>query len=166
MVNNMENDNRKGMLLQEIEKLAARYELSKNIPEDYFEPGNMEFLDKSYGSYQEESGEFIIRFEVKGTRYEGRTEQIEQVNIGDSVEMVREPDNEYNPNNFTITTMKNKNLGNVPATICNVLAPFYDEGLLEMKSFKVSYVEPISKRSRHAKQAVLFVEFIAVLHER
>ncbi len=53
----------------------------------------------------------------------------------------------------------------MPAELCNVIAPLYDEGILKFEGAKVSFVEPISKRSRHAKQAVLFVEMRARLHE-
>ena len=38
---------------------------------------------------------------------------------------------------------------------------YYDEGTLIFEGASVSFVEPISKRSRHAKQAVLFVELRA-----
>ena len=46
----------------------------------------------------------------------------------------------------------------MPAELCNVIAPLYDAGELLFESAVVSFVEPISKRNRHAKQAVLFVE--------
>ena len=38
-------------LITEIEKLEEKYKLSQNLPEDYFEPGNMEYLDKYRGVY-------------------------------------------------------------------------------------------------------------------
>ena len=41
------------------------------------------------------------------------------------------------------------------------IAPLYDEGTLTFEGTSVSFVEPISKRSRHAKQAVLFVQLQA-----
>lgn len=145
-------------LITELEKLHARYELSKTVSPDYYEPGMMEYLDKSDGIFDENTGEILLRFEVKGTRYEGRTEQIEKIQIGEAVLPVREKGNIYNTNNFTFYNKNNMNLGNMPAELCNALAPLYDAGLLELDSAEVSYVEPISQRSRHAKQAVLFVE--------
>ena len=145
-------------LLAEVEKLHPRYELSKTVEPDYFEPGMMEYLEQSEGIFCPETGDVLIRFEVMGTRYEGRTEQIEKVNAGDTVQIVREFENAYNPNNFTVLTMKGKNLGNLPAQLCNVIAPLFDGGNLTFVRSEVSFVEPISKRSRHAKQAVLFVE--------
>ena len=64
----------------------------------------------------------------------------------------------YNSNNFILTTSENKDVGNMPAELCNAIAPLYDAGLLNIVGSKVSFVEPISKRSRYAKQAILFVE--------
>ena len=145
-------------LLAELEKLHQRHELAGTVGKDYFEPGMMEYLEQSDGVFDEASGEVLVRFEVKGTRYEGRTEQIEKVKTGDTVQIVRDCENPYNPNNFMILTAKGKNLGNMSAQLCNVIAPLYDSGNLVFIQSAVSFVEPIYKRSRHAKQAVLFVE--------
>lgn len=152
----------KNQLLSEAEKLHARNELSKEIRPDYFEPGMMEYLEQSDAAFEESTGELMLRFESKGTRYDGRTEQIEKVNVGDLIRIIRDKDNVYNPNNFRLLTEKNKDVGNMPAAICNAVAPLYDEGSLLIESAKVSFVEPISQRSRHAKQAVLFVEMKAI----
>lgn len=145
-------------LFQEMEKLHDRNERSKTIGPDYYEPGMMEYLDQSDGTYDEESGELVLRFESKGTRYDGRTEQIEKVRLGDIIRVIREPDNPFNPNNFQLFTEKGKSVGNMPAELCNAIAPLYDSGELRFLGASVSYVEPISKRNRHAKQAMLFVE--------
>lgn len=145
-------------LQEEVRKLHHRLELSKTVGPDYYEPGLMEYLDQSDGSFEPETGELMLRFEVRGTRYEGRTELIEKIHLDDPILVCREKDNPYNANNFYLTTVKGKNVGNMPAYLCNVLAPFYDESLLADITCKVSYVEPISKRNRHAKQAMLFVE--------
>ena len=77
-------------LLSEVDKLHQRHELAQSVSEDYFEPGLMEYLDQSEGVFDEACGEILIRFEVKGTRYEGRTEQIEKVKTGDPVQIVRD----------------------------------------------------------------------------
>lgn len=145
-------------LLLEIEKLHKKAELSKTVTPDYFEPGMMEHLDKYEGIYNEANGEILMRFEAKGTRYEGRTELIEKVNAEEPVTVERDNLNPYNPNNFMLLTAKNHNVGTMPAELCNAVAPLYDSGLLVFESAKVSYAEPISKRSRYAKQAILFVE--------
>ena len=148
----------KAELLAEMQKLRDRFELSKIVGSDYFEPGMMEYLDKSYGNYDDESGKMVLRFESRGTRYEGRTELIENVHLGDPIQVVRDQDNKYNENNFKLLDSKGHNLGNMGATICNALAPLYDSGYAVFEKAFVSYVEPISKRNRHAKQAILFVE--------
>ena len=64
-----------------------------------------------------------------------------------------------------LLTRKGQNVGNMPAELCNVIAPLFDEGSMVFEEASVSFVEPISKRSRHAKQAILFVELKARLVE-
>lgn len=151
-------EEQKENLLRELEALHKRFELSQTVGEDYFEPGMMEYLDKSDGIYDEAAGTVELRFESKGTRYGDRTEQIESLSVGDQLHVERDPDNQYNGNNFIIKTEKDKDVGNMPAELCNVIAPLYDSGMLEITESKVSFVEPISKRSRHAKQAILFID--------
>lgn len=151
-------DEREESLLVEVNKLHARKELSQTVGADYFEPGMMEYLDQSEGVFNIETGEVLLRFEVKGTRYEGRTEQIEKVQLFDEVLVRRDEKNSYNANNFELLTTTGKSLGYIPAELCNVIAPLYDSDKLHLQKAHVSYVEPISKRNRHAKQAVLFVE--------
>lgn len=148
----------KELLIEQINKLEEKRKLSETVGPDYFEPGRMEYLEQYAGAYNAEDGSFLIRFEAKGTRYNGRTAQIEKVNAGDAIRLKREPENKFNSNNFVLMTEKNFDVGNMPAELCNVIAPLYDSGELTVDSAKVSFVDPISKRSRHAKQAVLFVE--------
>lgn len=77
--------------------------------------------------------------------------------------VIREKDNPYNANNFVLHTEKGQDVGNMPAELCNAIAPLFDSGELVFENASVSFVEPISKRSRHAKQAMLFVELKAKL---
>lgn len=158
-------EERKERLLTEVGRLHARNELSGKVGPDYFEPGMMEYLEQSDAFYDENSGELMMRFESRGTRYDGRTEQIEKVEKGDRIKITRDAENQYNTNNFLLLTEKGKDVGNMPAELCNVVAPLYDEGYLVIESAEVSFVEPISMRSRHAKQAVLFVEMRAKLQK-
>lgn len=148
----------KERFLSELNKLHERFELSKTAEPDYFEPGMMEYLDKSEGFFDEDTGDVLIRFESKGTRYDGRTELIENIHVGDEIQVVRDKENPYNSNNFTMINRKGRNVGNMPAKLCNAIAPLYDNGDLVFTGAKVSFAEPISRRSRHAKQAMLFVE--------
>ena len=151
----------KDSLLVEVEKLHQRQMLAKTVGPDYYEPGMMEYLDQSDGKYDEATGKLVLYFESRGTRYDGRTEQIEKVTIGDEVRITRDEGNPFNHNNFLLLTRNGKDIGCMPAELCNVIAPLYDEGTLTFEGASVSFVEPISKRSRHAKQAVLFVELQA-----
>ena len=144
-------------LLSEVRKLHQRHELAGSVGSDYFEPGMMEYLEYSNGIYDETAGEIILCFESRGTRYDGRTEQIEKVREGDDVRVVRDEVNLYNNNNFRLLTKKGKDVGNMPAELCNAIAPLYDTGRVKISEATVSYVEPLSKRNRHAKQAVLFI---------
>ena len=120
-------------------------------------------MDKSEGIYDVSSKEILMRFESKGTRYDGRTEQIEKVKVGDVIQITRDKDNPFNSNNFVLLTRRNQDVGNMPEDLCNAIAPLYDEGKIVFDAAVVSFVEPISKRSRYAKQAILFVELRARL---
>lgn len=145
-------------LLREAEKLHGRKVLSETAGPDWYEPGQMEYLSESEGVYDAKQHTLLLRFESRGTRYDGRTERIENVRKGDVLRLERDPENPYNANNFRILTEKGQDVGNLPAELCNVIAPLYDEGSLSIESVTVSFVEPISRRSRHARQAVLFAE--------
>lgn len=158
----MTKEQKDGLLL-EVEKLHKRHVLAENVGLDYYEPGMMEYLAQSDGSFNEATGEMVMYFESKGTRYEGRTEQIEKVKCGDEVCVIRDEKNPFNRNNFLLLTRKGRDIGCMPAELCNALAPLYDEGNLIVETASVSFVEPISKRSRYAKQAVLFVELRATI---
>lgn len=146
------------MLLKEIENLKKRYDLASKVTPDYYEPGMMEYLDKSYGEYDAQNNTALIRFEVKGTRYQGRSEFIEKIRLGDEVSIKRDRENKFNSNNFIILDWQDNDIGNMPAILCNAVAPLYDSGKLHVEKAAVSYVEPLSQRSRYAKQAMLFVE--------
>lgn len=153
-------------LMEQINKLHARHELHGHTPRDYFEPGMMEYLDKSDGLYDADTGKMILQFESKGTGHEGRTERIEKLAAGDAIRVVRDPDNTYNRFNFRLLTSKGDDVGNMPAELCNAIAPLYDSNELRLENARVSYVEPLSARNRHAKQAMLFVRLEVFLNNR
>ena len=159
-------EEQKKSLIMEVDKLHTRHLLANSIAPDYYEPGMMEYLDKSDGYFNEDTGDLILYFESRGTRYDGRTEQIEKIKLGDEIEIARDEENQFNHNNFVLLTSKGRDVGNMPAELCNAIAPLYDEGELEIENAKVSFVEPISKRSRYAKQGVLFVKLEAKLSKK
>ncbi len=151
-------DERLNLLINELEKLHHRLELSQTVTPEYFEPGMMEYLDKSDGTYDPQTGGIMLRFEAKGTRYDGRTEIIEKMKPGDMITVLRDRENPYNSNNFTMVNGRGSNVGNMPMELCNAIAPLFDSGMLVFENAFASFVDPITKRSRHAKQAMLFVE--------
>lgn len=144
-------------LLSELEKLNHKKELAQTLPMDWFEPGMMENLDQYEGTYAESGSRVILKTEVKGLRYENRSPRLDRMAVGDPVKVLRDPDNPYNPNNFTIANEFGENLGNLPAELCNALAPLIDSGIAEFIDTRVSYLEKILERSRYAKQGVLFL---------
>lgn len=118
--------------------------------EEYFEPGMMENLDQYKGEYDETKNVIIIRVESKGLRYENRTQNLEKVSVNDSVYIKRESANAFNSNNFTIESEMGVTLGNLPADLCNALAPLYDSGYATILKSTVSYIEKLRERSRYA----------------
>ena len=144
-------------LLEFVSFLNQKFELSKTVEPDYFEPGMMENLDQYKGEYDESNNMITLRVDAKGLRYDNRTQNVERLSVGEPVDIVRESGNLYNSNNFMIKN-KNYSLGNLPAELCNALAPLYDSGYATVLSAEVSYIEKLRDRSRYAKQGILFVE--------
>ena len=149
--------NAKSDLLEFVSELQRKYELSKTVSNDYYEPGMMENLEQYKGVYDENNKVIVLRIEAKGLRYDNRTQNLERLTGGETVQIIRDESNLFNHNNFMIQN-KTDSLGNLPAELCNALAPLYDAGCAVIKTATVSYIERIRDRSRYAKQGVLFVE--------
>lgn len=145
-------------LLAELQKLHHKKLQADQLPPDYFEPDMEEFPGQYEGLYEADTGEILLRFCAKGTRYEGRSEWIEKLNQGDTLQLLRDRENSFNPNNFAILTARGRNIGNMPAELCHAIAPLYDNQELLLRDVKASFVVPISRRSRYARQAIVFVE--------
>lgn len=145
-------------LLDYVKTLNDKYQLSLTRDEDYFEPGMMENLEQYKGEYDELRNVIILRVESKGLRYENRTQNLEKVSLNDSIYVKRDSSNAFNSNNFTIESEYGMTLGNLPADLCNALAPLYDSGYATILTSTVSYIEKLRERSRYAKQGVMFVE--------
>lgn len=148
----------KDELIMVAKKLDDKYNLSKTVEEDYFEPGMMENLDQYMGYVDKINNQIILRTEAKGLRYENRTPRLTNMSVGDNVKIVRDPENKFNSNNFNILNKENEDMGTLPAYVCDALAPLYDLGYATILESKVSYIEKIFDRSRYAKQGVLFLE--------
>lgn len=145
-------------LLYLADQLQKKYELSKTVGDDYYNPGMMENLDQYMGIYSSENNSLTIRTESKGLRYENRTPKLEKQNVGDEIHLVRDPENLFNSNNFRIMNSRGDDLGNLSAEICNELAPLYDMGYAVIDHAEITYIESIFQRSRYAKSGVMFVE--------
>ena len=152
-------------LLEELEKLNAKRALADSRPEDWFEPGMMEHLEQYGGEYRPAEGVIVLKTEVKGLRYEDRTPRLDRLAVGDPVRILRDPENRYNPNNFTVENSQGENLGNLPAELCNAMAPPVDAGEAVIADAVVSWVERILERSRYARQGVLFLRLTLRLRE-
>lgn len=150
----------KEKLLAEVSRHDEKYQLSKTVGPDYYEPGMMENLDQYLGEYDEVRGIIKLRTEVKGLRYDNRTQRLDFLSVGDSVKIVRDESNLYNTNNFAVQTENGESLGSLSAELCNAIAPLFDMGYAVIEYSIVSYLEKIRQRSRYAKQGVLFLEII------
>ena len=67
-----------------------------------------------------------------------------RVKAGDVIRITRDSENAFNPNNFLLFTEKGKDVGNMPAELCNAVAPLYDTGNLVIERTSVSFVDTIS----------------------
>ncbi|MBQ3985981.1 MAG: hypothetical protein II635_03360 [Oscillospiraceae bacterium] len=94
--------------------------------------------------------------EVSGTQYEGRSERIENVKVGDSLTLVREPDNPIDENAIDVRNSSGS-LGHIPANIAEYISPQIDSGKIRC-SATVSDVVPLSKRGSRARKAILKVK--------
>ena len=139
---------------------GKKYELSKEVGPDHYEPGMMENLEQYKGVYDEQSKQIFIRCEAKGLRYDNRTSNLERVSVGDAVQVLRDEGNAFNSNNFAVNSKDGASLGYLPAELCNALGPLYDAGCADITAASISYVEKIGQRSRYAKQGILFVEMV------
>ena len=148
----------KEALLNYTKSIHQKFEHSKVVNPSYYEPGMMENMDQYEGLFDSVTNTVTLRVDSKGLRYENRTSKLDNLSIGDDIAVLRDSANAYNSNNFEIFNSKKESLGMLPADLCNALAPLVDSGYAKIVSSTVSYVEPISKRSRYAKQGVLFVE--------
>ena len=152
----------KNKIIEILNEHNARLELSKTVDSSYYNPGMMENLDQYYGQYDTDTNQAFIKTEVKGLRYDNRSYHMDDMVVGNVVDICREPTNEFNPNNFSVKNLKGESLGSLSASICDALAPLVDAGYAKIVNSKVSYMEKISERSRYAKQGILFVQFTIV----
>lgn len=77
--------------------------------------------------YYEQTDEFYTR--VVGLGYENRAAYLKSLHPGNTVFLIREPDNPYDENAITVVTPKGEMLGYLRRTLAEILAPQMDRGL-------------------------------------
>ena len=111
----------------------------------------MDDEDEDIGVYQ------FNDIPVVGTQYENRNERIEKVRVGDPVELVREPDNQYDFNAILVRTCDGS-LGYISAEDNSFIAPLLDSGEFTCEA-EVTTVIPLSKRSEKCRASILKISF-------
>ena len=91
-------------------------------------------------SYDRVQGELFLEFEAKGTMYNDVYENVKHVKVGDTIRIIRDPENKYNHNNFRLENSLGESVGNMPAKLCNALAPFYDNDEIILDDATASHV--------------------------
>ena len=99
------------------------------------------------------------QFEVNGTHLGGRGARIENVNVGDSLQLIREPDNKYDSNAIGVYN-NSGSLGFVPANLSKKIAPLIDSGKIICSATVVDVV-PRSKRGKGARASILNIRLNA-----
>lgn len=95
------------------------------------------------------------KIELSGTQYEGRTERIEKIKVGEKLTLLREPDNIYDSNAIDVR-WGNASMGHLPEETAEVLAGVMDEEIIDITAEAVEVV-PLSQRSKKAKKGLLYV---------
>jgi hypothetical protein len=98
--------------------------------------------------------------ELAGTQYEGRIGRIEKVSVGDTVSLVREPNNKYDANAIDVQNAEGS-LGHLSADACAILAPLLDNDGITYTA-KIDSVTPLSKRSNRCKNALISIHIDAI----
>ena len=110
----LNGDNQKSFfeLKRELLDLIQRIQ-SVNMLATQYEPGTFARgigNDKAYASFNQTSREVFIKTEVQGTQYEGRSARIENIEEGTLVNIIREPENQYNANNLAVQNLAGESL--------------------------------------------------------
>jgi ankyrin repeat protein len=95
--------------------------------------------------------------ELVGTGYEGRASNIENMNVGEQVELKRNPNNPHDSNAIEVLNILDQSLGHIPKDYAAVLAPALDQGLVYIESAEVLSVTPLSQRGQRAKSPLISV---------
>ena len=96
--------------------------------------------------------------ELVGTGKDGRAPNHEYMSVGDSVELVREPDNPFDANAILVKG-KGRGLGHLSAYLAKNISWKLDTGKFVVENAKVSSATPLSQRSKSAKNPIMEIDF-------
>lgn len=96
--------------------------------------------------------------ELVGTGKDGRAPNHEYMSVGDSVELVREPDNPFDAN-AVLVKGKGRGLGHLSAYLAKKISWKLDTGKFIVENAKVSSATPLSQRSKSAKNPIMKIDF-------
>ena len=96
--------------------------------------------------------------ELVGTGKDGRAPNHEYMSVGDSVELVREPDNPFDAN-AVLVKGKGRGLGHLSAYLAKNISWKLDTGKFIVDNAKVSSTTPLSQRSKSAKNPIMEIDF-------
>lgn len=104
-----------------------------------------------------------IEIEVMGTQFNGRTELIEFLQVGDKLQIVRDADNYFDQFTLSICNEKGEELGTMWVNLADELSPLLDAGLAKIIDSHVKQVVPLSKREPGTVKAILQMEMTILL---
>lgn len=162
----------KQLMQQEAQMGNDSAQAEENLPEGYMEAleafaaheaepevvtlgKTLRYLDAKVDA---KAGIATITEEVMGTQFEGRNQRIEYIHVGDTVQLIREPENEKNDQNIAVRNRNGESLGNLSSGCCSILAPLMDAGYADKVTAKVTEAIPVSKRGPRAKKSILKLE--------
>jgi hypothetical protein len=100
-----------------------------------------------------------------GTQFNGRSEFIEFLNVGDRLQIIRDSDNFFDKFTLSVCNEKGQELGTMWINLADELSPLLDAGLASITDSHVKRVVPISKRETGAVKAILQMEMTIQLNQ-
>lgn len=98
---------------------------------------------------------YAEKVQLVGTQFEGRAERIEHVHKGDTVMLVREPENPYDTNAIDVRSPEGS-LGHIGAELTPRYACLLDSGSMRCEG-RIAEVTPLSMRSSKCKKALVTI---------
>lgn len=138
-----------------ISKLRNIKQLSVIKSNDSFDPDIMDNSDKYDGVYDDEFNSFLLKFRLVNCEDERHINEIERLKRNDQVTIVRKKDESYD---FVILDSNGNSIGNIPQEISDAIVNLYASNNIIFDSSRINYIEPLSKRNKHARLPIVFIE--------